>query len=105
MKWEELVQQFYMQGMIGLGKLSNPLTQKTAVDLRLAKISIETLELLEDKTRGNLSESERQILLDALHVLRVNYALEKERQAQRGTEQERSDQQPSQQSSSEQAEQ
>jgi len=54
------------------------------VDLRLAKISIEILTLLEEKTQGNLSEAEKRILQDALHVLRVNYALEKERQAQQG---------------------
>ncbi len=86
MRWEELVQQFYTQGMIGLGKLHNPLTGQTQVDLRLAKISIEVLALLEEKTQGNLSETEKRILQDALHVLRVNYALEKERQAQQAAQ-------------------
>lgn len=94
MTWEQLVQQFYLQGMIGLGKLQNPVTQKTERNLELAKVSIEILALLEEKTQGNLTDQEKRILADALHILRINYALEKERQMQEKQAEQRSQEHP-----------
>ena len=46
------------QAMISLGLLENPLTRTRRVDLDSARMLIEDLKMLRDKTRGNLDEEE-----------------------------------------------
>ena len=43
------------------------------VDLPLARQSIDTLELLQDKTRGNLDQEESKLLQSVLYELRMEY--------------------------------
>lgn len=68
---------FQMQTMIHLGKIPNPATNKTETDLEAAAMSIDIIEMLEEKTKGNLSEDENRFLQEALTNLRLNYAVEK----------------------------
>lgn len=56
-----------------LGKLVNPFTNKTEVSLRDAQSTISILEMLEDKTKGNLDDTEKKILSDSLTAVRLNY--------------------------------
>ena len=46
------------QTMISLGLLENPLTRSRRVDLDSARMLIEDLKMLRDKTRGNLEDDE-----------------------------------------------
>ena len=78
-----LVQQYQMQAWISLGKLKNPVTDKIERNLDLAKMSIDMLDMLKEKTRGNLSQEENRLLEQTLADLKLNYVdeYEKDRKA------------------------
>ena len=60
--------------MVGLGVMANPdAGEVTERDFSAAKQIIDILALLEEKTRGNLSESEEKLLRSLLYDLRVQY--------------------------------
>lgn len=56
-----------------LGELADPVTGDKVKDLVLAKHTIDTLELLKNKTEGNLKEDERNMLNDILYDLKMRY--------------------------------
>jgi hypothetical protein len=59
---------------IHLGDLADPATgQKSDVNLEGASQMIEVLSLLEQKTRGNLTAEERQVLEQVLYELRLRF--------------------------------
>ena len=62
-----------MQAWIGLGAIQNPATQKTEKNIDQAKFIIDTLEMLEGKTKGNLSKEEMEFLEHVLYELRLAY--------------------------------
>ena len=66
---------------ISLGKIANPLTGKVEKDLRAARGSIDLLETLKVKTRGNLSEQEEKVLVDSLSTLQINFVEESSKEA------------------------
>ncbi len=53
-----LVSRLSIQAMISLGILENPLTRKKEVHPNNARMLLDDLAMLREKTRGNLSESE-----------------------------------------------
>jgi len=61
------------QTLMHLGVMGNPITGKTEVDLANAKYSIDLLNILEEKTSGNLSQEEDAYLQAALCDLRLRY--------------------------------
>ena len=69
----QLVDTFFLQAMIALGKQMNPLTQKYERDLAIAQYQIDTLELLRQKTKGNLTKEEEDHLENILHTARMAY--------------------------------
>ncbi|MEW6219650.1 MAG: DUF1844 domain-containing protein [Thermodesulfobacteriota bacterium] len=56
-----------------LGELPDPVTGKTAKDPALAKHTIDTLSVLQDKTRGNLDQEEESLLATVLYDLRLRF--------------------------------
>jgi len=56
-----------------LGQIPNPVTGQNHVNLRAAKSVLDSLEMLENKTRGNLTETEEKLLATALNNLRPLY--------------------------------
>lgn len=74
-----LVQMFAQQTMMQLGKIANPVTHKAEVDLEGASVTIAILEMLEAKTRNNLSADEARLLKNVLTDLRLNYVEEVQR--------------------------
>jgi hypothetical protein len=75
-----LIYLFHTSGMQGLGKLMNPVTQKTEKNLEHAKESIEMLEMIKQKTQGNLSADLSRLLDQFLSDLRLNYVDEAKNQ-------------------------
>ena len=62
------------QAMIFLGLMPNPMAEeKIERDLRQAKLIIDTLIVLRDKTKGNLTEQEAQMLNSAVYELELRY--------------------------------
>ncbi len=56
-----------------LGELASPETGEKARDMVLAKHTIDTLRLLQDKTKGNLNGQEGELLENILYDLRMRY--------------------------------
>jgi len=68
-----LVSSLATQAMFAMGGMEDPQTQRRYVDLELAKFHIDTLAVLEDKTRGNLSDEEKKLLDEVLYQCRMHY--------------------------------
>ncbi|MDD5595950.1 MAG: DUF1844 domain-containing protein [Candidatus Omnitrophica bacterium] len=62
-----------LQASISLGVVPNPSTNKTEEDIFQAKFLIDTLGMLKEKTKGNLSEEELKFLENILYELRMQY--------------------------------
>lgn len=69
-----LIQQHQQIAMMGLGKLKNPATDAIEVDLPSAKYAIDTLNMLDKYTKGNLPQELKGFLDQTLTTLRLNYA-------------------------------
>ncbi len=59
--------------MFHIGEIPNPETGKTEKNLPLAKQSIDILEMLKEKTKGNLDSNEEKLLDNVLYDLRMKY--------------------------------
>ena len=69
----QLVLMFQTAALQQMGKVQNPLTQKIERDLDQARLSIDILEMIQNKTKNNLSENEKKYLDHALFELRMNF--------------------------------
>ena len=68
-----LVSTFEMSTLHHLGKLKNPLTDKIEKNLDQAQMSIDILDMIKEKTKGNLGPDEQRHLDHALSQLKLNY--------------------------------
>ncbi len=59
--------------LMNMGLVENPVTKKTEKEMPVAKQTIDLIELLKDKTKGNLSDDEAQLMDGVLHELRLWY--------------------------------
>lgn len=62
--------------MMSMGRIKNPVTDKIEKNLDYAKISIDTLDMLAEKTKGNLSDYEREFLENTISELKVAFVEE-----------------------------
>lgn len=69
-----LIQQHQQIAMMGMGKLKNPTTDEMDRDLPSAKYAIDTLNMLEKYTKGNIPQELKGFLDQTLTTLRLNYA-------------------------------
>ena len=76
----QLIVIFHQNAMVAMGKLKNPVTDTVERDLLQAKLSIDMLEMIKDKTKNNLSPQLSQVLDHALSELRLNYVDESNKQ-------------------------
>ena len=68
-----MVTNLAIQALIALGEIANPVTHRQECDLDQAKHTIDLLGILDDKTRGNLTEQEERHLHGTLYELRTRY--------------------------------
>lgn len=61
------------QASLFLGRLPNPHTGKADVNLDAARLFIDNLEMLKEKTNGNLSTQESEILTSVLSDLQAAF--------------------------------
>ena len=66
-----LVSTLFAQAMTAMGKAPDPLAGHAVVRPDLAKHCIDTLAMLEEKTKGNLTSDESAMLSEVLHQLRM----------------------------------
>ena len=68
----------YLANLVETGRLylegiPNPETEEVVINLPLVKHIIDTIEMLEEKTKGNLTAPEANFLSNTLYELRMNY--------------------------------
>jgi len=68
-----LILNFQTTAMIGMGKIKNPMIDKIARNMDEAKFAIDMLGMLSNKTKGNLTAEEDNLLQKVLTELRLNY--------------------------------
>lgn len=61
------------QTMIFLGEMPNPMTNQIEKNLKQAKFLIDTLVILRDKTKGNLSKEEDELINGTIYELQLRY--------------------------------
>ncbi|REJ94932.1 MAG: DUF1844 domain-containing protein [Planctomycetota bacterium] len=81
--FETMVQMFSTQAMVALGAIAEPGSDEPVRRPSLARHFIDMLSVLEEKTKGNLAESEEQLLTSSVHYLRMAF-LEQSKQAAAG---------------------
>ena len=59
--------------LVHLGELPDPITNKKEVNLHLAKQTISIIEMLKDKTKGNLTSEEETLIDSVLYDVRLKY--------------------------------
>lgn len=62
-----------MTAVTYLGGYQNSETNEVLVDLEMAKRTIDTIDLLKEKTKGNLTAPESNLLDNTLYNLRMTY--------------------------------
>ena len=72
-EFSTIVLPLYIQASIKLGLIEDPQTGKTEEDLDFAKRLIDVLDLLNDRTKGNLEKDEEVLLGSCLQQLKMNY--------------------------------
>ncbi|MCP2502425.1 MAG: DUF1844 domain-containing protein [Deltaproteobacteria bacterium] len=69
----DLVQSLQMGAMVGLGMIQDRDGKRPPVDLPAAKDAIDLLGILQEKTKGNLTKEEEEVLREGLYHLRMGY--------------------------------
>lgn len=69
----QLVMQQANMAMMLMGKIPNPQTGQPMRDFDAAQVFIDQIEMLEAKTKGNLSPPESNLLKQTLMSLRMSY--------------------------------
>ena len=71
------------QAMVFLGEIANPASNKIEKNILQAKFIIDTLSMLRDKTKGNLSQQEENMLDTSIYELQTKYVdiLKKEKES------------------------
>ncbi len=68
---EMLVTTLATEALMALGQIPHPLTNETKLQKNQAQYLIDTLDLLREKTKGNLSDREQQLIEAVLHQVRM----------------------------------
>lgn len=76
-----IIQQANM-AMIFLGKVPHPETGEAVVDLEAAKMFIDQIEMLEFKTKGNITPAESALMKQSLTALRMEFVAAIENQGE-----------------------
>jgi|CXWL01.1.fsa_nt_gi hypothetical protein len=61
------------QALIFMGEIPNPVTQQAEKNLAQSKFLIDTLVLLREKTKGNLTEQEGKLLNGSIYELQMKF--------------------------------
>ncbi len=81
--FETLVSYLSTTAMFQLGLLAGPSGERIPADLVNARRTIDLLDVLQQKTRGNLTPEESRLLEDVLYELRMSFVEVEKRQAKR----------------------
>jgi hypothetical protein len=82
--FETLVSYLSTTTMFQLGLLAGPGGERIPPDMPNANRTIDLLQVLQDKTQGNLTPNEARLLDDVLYELRMTFVELQKRQARKG---------------------
>ncbi len=82
--FDTLVSYLSTTAMFQLGLLAGPGGERIPPDLVNARRTLDLLEVLQQKTRGNLTPDEKRLLDDALYELRMSFVEIDKRRAKKG---------------------
>jgi len=71
--FDDLVKMMATQALMYLGAIPDPNTGKAMLAPEYAKLHIDMLGVIEEKTRGNLSDDEKAMLVGTLNELRLQF--------------------------------
>jgi hypothetical protein len=69
----DLVQSIQLGAMVSLGMVQGPDGKRPPANLPAAKDAIDILGILQEKTKGNLTREEEEVLREGLYHLRMGY--------------------------------
>lgn len=69
----EFVMMHAQNAALFLGQIPNPKTGEAEINLDLARMFIDQLEMIQEKTRGNLTNEEAMVIRNALSNLQMAY--------------------------------
>ena len=72
-----LVNTFQSSAQIAMGEMKHPVTDKIETNMDQATYYINLLEMVQLKTKGNLSEYEDQMLINVISELKMSFLLKK----------------------------
>ncbi len=81
-----LIYSFQMQAMIQLGKLTNPVSNKTEKELDGAQVTIDMLDMLKAKTKNNVGDDEIRFLDQVIADLKLNFVEERDKEKTQTTD-------------------
>ncbi|CCK79355.1 DUF1844 domain-containing protein [Desulfobacula toluolica] len=71
--FSSFIMSLYSSGLVQLGKVEDPSTGKKSVNFDLARQTIDMIAMLEEKTKGNLTEEENNLLKALLVEIRMAF--------------------------------
>ena len=71
--FSQLIIMLATTAMQQMGKLVNPATGKTEINLEGAQATIDLIDMLKKKTEGNLDQDEEQLVTNLLYDLKLKY--------------------------------
>jgi len=75
----EFILSLSSSAFVNLGQISNPVTGQLDMDLEAAGSIIDVLQILEQKTRGNLTPDEKEVMEKTLYQLKLLYVQARQR--------------------------
>ena len=69
----QLVSMFHAAAMQQMGKIKNPMSDTLERDLTQAQLSIDILDMLNEKSKGNLTADEDKFVKTVIQELKLNY--------------------------------
>ncbi|MEN9281628.1 MAG: hypothetical protein RL594_563 [Bacteroidota bacterium] len=68
-----IIHVYQFEGMVALGKMLNPATNQLSKNEDHARYVVDLLEIIKEKTAGNLDAEESRFLDQTLSTLRLNF--------------------------------
>ena len=73
LQFYQLILSLHGGAMQQMGKIASPVSGTVERDLAQAQATIDLIDMLKNKTRGNLSDEEQKLIDHVLYELRLNY--------------------------------
>ena len=71
--FEMLITTLSTQAIAAMGFIPDPMTGQANQNMPMARHFVDTLGILEEKTKGNLTEDEQNLITESLHRLRMAF--------------------------------